>query len=208
MRTYPDSRIAEVVWETRRLQKLIDDGEAEQAKALAPEVKAKAAKLGLQSGYLSWCLAVAHDLQGELDMAFTHINDAMAQDPLHLSYHRSFDIICNHIREALCSPSRALDDASTPRLYELLQSAGEADVPCHLAMAKHLAATGRPADAMRILDALTLLAPISRDVWVEKGLIARAMGDVDEAVRCESEAAAISNAKIPYGIPAVCGAKA
>jgi hypothetical protein len=61
MRTFPDLRIREVLWETHRIQKLLDEGEHEQARALALEVRARAAKLGLQSSYLTWCLAVAHD---------------------------------------------------------------------------------------------------------------------------------------------------
>jgi hypothetical protein len=61
---------------------------------------------------------------------------------------------------------------------------------------------------MKLLDAVTLLAPISRDAWMERSLIARALGDVEQAVRCESEAAAIGNVKIPYGIPASGGARA
>jgi hypothetical protein len=72
-------------------------------------------------------------------------------------------------------------------------------------MARHLAATNRPRDALRILDAVTLLSPVSRDAWLQKASVARALGDAELVLRCEAEAAAIEGADIPFGVPAAPG---
>jgi hypothetical protein len=163
---------------------------------------ARARKLGVDSSYLAWGLAVANDFLGELEMGFAAITEAVTHDPMNVAVHRSFDLIANRLRAALADPSRALDEASTPRLYALLQGAGEADVPSHLAMARHLAHTGKQADAMRILDAVTLLSPVSKDAWEAKAALARATGGAELAARCEAEAAAVAAARVPFGVPA------
>jgi hypothetical protein len=103
---------------------------------------------------------------------------------------------------ALADPERDAADESTPRLYELLLGAGEADVPSHLAMARWLIAAGRRDEARRILEAVTLLAPASRDAWLAKGALALASGDEEEAVRCDAQASALSSTAVPFAIPA------
>ncbi len=108
-------------------------------------------------------------------MAFEAVSEAIKADPMNPACQGSFDLIANRIRAALADPGRALDDPSTPRLYELLQGAGEADVPSHLAMARHLAHAGKNDEAMAILEAVTLLSPISRDAWAQRAALARAV---------------------------------
>ncbi|MGB8929887.1 MAG: hypothetical protein WCC48_01420 [Anaeromyxobacteraceae bacterium] len=63
------------------------------------------------------------------------------------------------IRAALAAEDRAIDDPSTPRLYELLVRSGETDAAAHVALAKFWLAKGEPAKAARIADAVTLLSP-------------------------------------------------
>lgn len=75
-------------------------------------------------------------------------------------------------------------------------------MPSHLAMARHLAHTGKAVDAMRILDAVTLLAPVSKDAWDAKATLARTMGEAGLAARCEAEAGAVAVAPVPFGVPA------
>lgn len=201
MRTFPDLKMREVLREGQRAQKLLEEGDYPEARDLFLQLRARARKLGLRSGYLLWGLGVAYDNLGELELAFSTMSDAVNLDPFSPSAQRSFDIIAGRVRAALADASRAADDPSTPRLYQLLLGAGEADVPSHLAMARHLAACGDQPGAMRMLDAVTLLAPVSRDAWVQKGLLARAMGDLPLAVRCETEAATIAAADAPFGLP-------
>jgi tetratricopeptide (TPR) repeat protein len=196
----------DLVWDAQRAQQLLDQNSHQEAKELFTSVRARSRKLGIDSSYLAWGLAVAHDFLGELEMAFEAIKEAITHDPMNVAVHRSFDVIADRLRAALADAARAPDDPSTPRLYALLQGAGEADVPSHLAMARHLAHAGMHADAMRILDAVTLLAPVSKDAWEGKATLARAMGDAELAAKCDAEAMAVAAADVPFGIPAPRGA--
>jgi tetratricopeptide (TPR) repeat protein len=203
MRTFPDIRMRSIVSGAQRAQELLDRGEHQQARDAFTDVRARAAKLELDSAYLDWGVAVACDYLGELDVAFTTIAESIAKDPLNPAAQHSFDVIAGHIRDWLANPSRAADDPSTPRLYHLLLEAGEADVASHLAMARHLAHAGQHGAAMRIVDAVTLLAPASRDAWVQKAALAHAIGDDANARECEAQAGALATTRVPFGIPPV-----
>ena len=201
MRTFPDIRMRSIVAGAQRAQEHLDRGEHQEARDAFVEVRARACKLGLDSAYLAWGVAVASDYLKELDVAFTTIWESIAKDPLNPAAQHSFDIIAGHIREALADASRAPDDPSTPRLYHLLLEAGEADVACHLAMARHLAHAGDREAAARIVEAVTLLAPASRDAWLQKAALAQAAGDEALARECEAQAAALATSQVPFGIP-------
>jgi len=206
MRTFPDLRFRALANDAQRAHELMDRAEYRESRDLFTQVRARAAKLGLDSAYLTWGIAVTSDYLGELDVAFTTISESLAKDPLNPAAQNSFDVIASHIRAALADPQRAPDDASTARLYQLLLEAGEADVASHLAMARHLAHAGKPAEAMRILEAVTLLAPSSRDAWLQKAGLAHSLGQDDLAAECETQAGALATAQVPFGIPAPAGA--
>ncbi len=206
MRTFPDLRIRGVMADAQRAQEHLDRGEYRESRDLFTQVSARAAKLGLESAYLTWGIAVSSDYLGDLDVAFTTISESIARDPLNPAAQNSFNVIANHIRAALADPQRAPDDPSTPRLYQILLEAGEADVASHLAMARHLAHADKTTEAMRVLDAVTLLAPVSRDAWVQKAGLARSLGQDEVVAECEAQAAALATAKVPFGIPAPAGA--
>jgi tetratricopeptide (TPR) repeat protein len=206
MRTFPDLRIRDAVWETQRAGRLLDERDWAGAREAFAALRARVAKLGLQSSYVAWGLAVALDNLGETEMAFEAVSEAVQKDPMNPACHHSFDVIAGRLRATLADPDRALDDPSTPRLYALLQHAGEADVPSHLAMARHLAHAGQHEAALRLLDAVTLLSPASRDAWLQKAALARGLGGDALAASCEAEAAAIAASDVPFGIPAPRGA--
>ena len=84
--------------------------------------------MGLESGFVLWNLAIVADNLGELEMAFDYIRRALATDPLAQPFQNSFDVVVKRIRAALADEARAVDDPSTPRLYDILAGAGEADV--------------------------------------------------------------------------------
>lgn len=202
MRTFPDLRLREALRESRRAGQLLEAREWAAAREAFAALRPRLARLGLRSGYVDWGLAVALANLGETEMAFQTANEAIRQDPLNPAAQESFEHIAEQLRAALADPRRAPHDPSTPRLYELLQGAGEADVPSHLAMARHLAQAGDRQGAMRLLDAVTLLAPLSRDAWLQKASLARALGDEGLAASCEAQAAAVAASDPPYGIPA------
>ena len=206
MRTFPDLRIRDAVWDTQRAGRLLDDREWAEAREAFTSLRARVAKLGLDSAYLAWGLAVALDNLGETEMAFETVSEAVQKDPMNPACHHSFDVIAGRLRAGLADPGRAPDDPSTPRLYALLQHAGEADVPSHLAMARHLAHVGQHVAAMRLLDAVTLLSPVSRDAWLQKASLARALRDEALAASCETQAAAVAASDVPFGVPAPRGA--
>lgn len=202
MRTFPDLRIRDLVWESQRAGRMLDDHAWQEARDAFTALRARVAKLGLGSSYVAWGLAVALDNLGEIEMAFEAVGEAVGEDPMNPACQQSFDVIANRLRASLADPARTPEDPSTPRLYALLQGAGEADVPSHLAMARHLSHAGKPADAMAILDAVTLLSPVSRDAWLQKAALARVLGNEPLAATCDAQAAAISASDVPFGVPA------
>lgn len=203
MRTQPDpARIRDLCAQVEQARQLLDQGKVAEGFQALSRTRAQAQRLGIASSFVEWGLAVAADRMGELEMAYDHIVNAVRHDPLHAGYQRSFGIIMDRLRAALADPARRPDDPSTPKLYGLLVAAGETDVPAHLAMAGHLAATGRQEQAMKLLDAVTLLAQLSLDAWEQKASLARTMGDAALAVSCQAEAAAIARGNAPFGVPA------
>jgi len=81
-----------------------------------------------------------------------------------------------------------VDDPEVPRLYALLLEAGEADLASHLAMVRFEVATGRLVEARTRVEAVTRLFP-AREAWLLLARVARAQGDLDVAVKAETEAA-------------------
>ncbi len=70
--------------------------------------------------------------------------------------------------------------------------AGEADVPSHLAMARYLAHAGKNEQAMAILDAVTVLSPISCDAWAQRAVMARGVGNEPLAADSGAPAASVA----------------
>jgi hypothetical protein len=206
MRTFPDFRMRSLVDEAHSAQQLLDQNQHAEARARFTSVRARAQKLGLDSAYLAWGAAVCADLMGEPEVAFVMIQESVALDPFNPAGQGSFNAIAWRLRNALAEPGRAFDDPSTPRLYQLLLEAGEADVPCHVAMARHLAHAGKLGEAMSLLDAVTKLAPVSRDAWIAKGAVARAAGDEALATECAAQVAGLAATPVPFGIPPPAGA--
>jgi hypothetical protein len=174
-----------------------------EAVAIYRDVLAETRALGLESAQLLWAMAVAFDCSGELEMAFDHVTQAVAKDPLAPPFRRSFELVAGHLRAALADPARADDDPSTPRLYEMLVRADEADVDAHLAMARWHARAGHADAALRLLGAVTALHPASRDAWLLEAKLARETGDTAHADRAEIEAAALRLEPLPFAVPGV-----
>lgn len=199
MRTFPDVRMRKLLSLAEQAGGALSADDYPEAKRLFRELLAQLGTHGLESASAHWGLAIAHDCLEEYDMALNSILTALAMDPLAPATQRSFDVIVHRVREHLGRLPPA--DASVPRLYALLQQSGELDVPSHLVMARHYAATGRPADAERLYDALCRLAPASRDVWEARARFEDARGDATAAASFRAEAHARGLADVPYGIP-------
>jgi tetratricopeptide (TPR) repeat protein len=163
-------------------------------------VLAEAKRLGFESAYLSWVIAVTHDEMGALEMAWEEIEKSVAADPLSLPARRSFEIIADRVRAALRAPDREVGDPSTPRLYGMLVRAGEADMGAHVAMARHELAAGRSAEARGLAGAVVKLYPASREAWKLLADVARAQGDEVTAASAELEAASVGALEPMFGV--------
>ena len=201
-----DAKTTRLLGALHRAWDLIQAGQAAEAVGLCREVLGEAARLGLGSGYALWTMACACDGAGELELAFDYIRRAIAADPLALPLRQSFDVLVGRIRKALADPSRPAADESTPRLYELVARAGQADAASHLVMVRWLSATGSATEARALVDAVTRLFPASRDAWEEKARVLAAAGDEAGAAAARLEAAALGVADPPFGLPGAAAA--
>lgn len=71
MRTFPDLRMRALVEDAHRAQQLLDQSQHAEARDLFAGVRARARKLGIDSAYLAWGIAICTDLAGDAEMAFT-----------------------------------------------------------------------------------------------------------------------------------------
>ncbi len=171
----------------RQVRDLIEAKDYAKASELANRVVANARAAGIESAQATWMAGVAADFAGDLEAAFVAVTEAVRLDQLSPEYQNSWEVIARRIRAALADRERPWDDPTTPRMYELLRDAGQADGRAHLQHARYLVAAGKPQDALRALDALTTLMPAFVAAWELLALVAREVGD--ERRLAEAEAA-------------------
>jgi hypothetical protein len=171
-------------------------GDLQQALRSFSEVRGRLDGLQLTSGWAEWGTAACLDNLGELTMAFDKIQNSLRLDPLSPTSVRSFELIAQRLRDAVTSASPT--DPSVPKLYELLRRAGEANVPTHLAMVRHLCATGDLERAASLAEAVTTLSPVCRDAWRVRADVARRRGDDTSAATFEAEALVRELEDVPF----------
>ena len=198
-----DARLGKLSGEMRRGFEATEAGNPAEALKIYQAVLEKAQGMGLESGFVLWNLAIVADTLGELEMAFDYIRRALAADPLAQPFQNSFDIVVKRIRAVLADEARAVDDPSTPRLYDILADAGEADVAAHVAMARWCAAGGEVVRAGKLAEALITLFPGEPLAWRCKADVARVTGDAATADECLAEAAVRGSAPEPFAVPGV-----
>lgn len=202
MRTFPDVRIRSLMNKVRKATNLVEKGEHAEAQTVLADVRAQAAKAGIESAFVVWNIAVCQQALGDLEAAFETVCEAARLDPLAHPIQSAFDSIAWGLRVSIVDPEPPVNDISIARRYSLLMAAGECDVTSHVAMARHMSALGEHDRAMRILDAVTLLACVSQDAWRAKATVARAMGNESLAAECEAQATAIAESDVPFGMAA------
>lgn len=173
-----------------RLQRLLDERELVAASALIAEVIVTAKRLGIRSAFIAFVNAIYADYSGDAIGAFHFIQEAIAMDAAAPPYRHSEAVIIRRLRSNLTAPDRDPANTDTPRIWALLATIGEADDACHLALARFHVARSNDLEAMRIVDAVTTLAPGNRDAWLLKASIATRLGDEQLATRARAEAAA------------------
>ena len=187
----------------RYAQQLIDEQDYAKAAGVAKLALLEAKKTGLRSAHLHWVAAVAHDLHGELELAFEQVTQALAADPLAPPIHHSLEVIVRRIGERLAGEGRDDADPSTPRLYRLLQRSGTIPLGAHLAMVRHHASTGALDQARRLAEALAHLNPAEAQAWRALAMVARLQGDHAAAKEAEAQADIVPALEVPFGVPGV-----
>jgi tetratricopeptide (TPR) repeat protein len=196
MRTYADQRMTDLLDVAVRASDESQRDDFARSLRSYRELIERLRAMNLSSGWATWGVAVSLDQLGDHAMAFDTIQEALRQDPLSPNCVRSFDVITERIREAVKKAAPA--DPSIAKLYGLLQRAGEADVPSHLAMVRHLCATGDLEQAATLAEAVTVLAPVSRDAWRVRAEVARLRRDDAAAASFEAEAKVRELEALPY----------
>lgn len=196
-------RLEQLTGQVSRAWQLAEEGNAAEGLELVKEVCAELARGGRASSYALWHVALIASRLEELEMAYEYVTKALEVDPVAAPLRKSFTAITGRLREALGDEAREAGDPSTPRLYELLVRAGEADLGCHLAMVRWCSATGDHARARALAGAMTTLHPLDRGAWLGAAEAARAAGDHDAAARATAEAALLDGAPVPFSLPEV-----
>jgi tetratricopeptide (TPR) repeat protein len=191
MRATLDVRLSALLTDMARARELTEHAEYDEARQTYLKLRTQCAKAGIRSAHVAWGLAVACDGLNDFEHAVTYIREAIELDPLAIPYQRSFDVIVERMRKVLGDEARAVDDPTTPVIYELLLRAGEGDAKSHLAMVRWHQHRGEFAPAMTILNALTTLSPSCRQAWLLMAAIARGLGESATAMRADIEAAAL-----------------
>ncbi|MCM2332953.1 MAG: hypothetical protein NDI82_03290 [Anaeromyxobacteraceae bacterium] len=200
MRTFPDLRFRELLsLLTEAKNGLAEDGPGPTLDRVVV-LRERAAALGVRSPHVAWMEATALELLDRHEEAYRAAVEAARLDPLSVTIQEQFARLAWARRHALAEPSRDPLDESTPRLYALLQETGESDVPCHLAMARHLEATGLGAEAARLVEAVLLVAPASKEAWLERSRLARASGDGAIVARCTEALERIRARSVPFDL--------
>ncbi|MGC4114234.1 MAG: tetratricopeptide repeat protein [Myxococcales bacterium] len=172
--------------EVARAQELLDKERYDDAREILERAHAFLTDEGQRSSHVLWLLAVTCDFLDDLPQALHYAEQAVDLDPASPALRRSYEIVVERLRTAVGEARPG--DEETPKLYELLIRADEADAGSHLAMARWHAESGNPAEAWRVLEALTVLAPSHREAWSLKATVARTLGKVQEAREAELEA--------------------
>jgi tetratricopeptide (TPR) repeat protein len=199
MRTFPDHRMPPLLALLGEGRELAQAGDSAGALAKYRSLVQQLQALGLTSAWVQWALAIVHDTLEDFPMALSSIRSALELDPLDPGCRNSFEVITRRIREHLHGLPVA--DASIPRLYRLIQEAGDVDVPTHLVVVRHYAATARPEKAEALLEALCMLAPAAKELWRERARLAQARGDATTGAQFEAEAQLRAGQPVPYSIP-------
>lgn len=185
--------LANLLADTRAARELLSSQRYRAARRLLIAVRARGEALGIRSVSLLCNLGEAAAELGESEAAFDLVSEAAILDPLDPEVQTAFNRVCGGLRAMLAGKVLgAAGDEATARIYAKLSRAGETDVPCHLAMARHIHATGHTTEALKLVDSVCLLSPTSLGAWRLKRELARATGDTALLATCEESLASLA----------------
>lgn len=198
-----DEKVRSLLSDLTRVNDLIDREAYAEAREAALKLRAACLAQGLRSAHVEWNVAITCDYAGDYELAFQAIREAVRLDPVSGPMWNSFRIIVEHMRRAVSDPKEDDDEEKVGRLYDLLVHANEATTPCHLAYARHLLATDRLQESLRILEALTTLNPSNGEAWELLAKVRLKSGDEEGARRAQAEGAVVGDGlAIPFAVSA------
>ena len=190
-----------IMEQLEQADRLFDGDEHAEARDMLLAARGDCERAGIESGFVSWRLSVVFDILEEYELAFRHVQEALRSDPFVPPFRNTFGVIVGRMRNAIIAAEPGEMDF-VPRLYELLARAGEGTDAVHVAMARDLNARGEGEQALRLVDAVTLLSPGCRDAWLARAAICRSIGDDEAAREADVEAAALAEGpKTPFAVP-------
>lgn len=148
---------AALVARVERATLMTSEGRHEAAHKLLREVEQDARQLQIKSAYLLFCIGVALDNVGDPHTSMRYLHEALAIDPLAAPFVRSVRIVTGRLTYTLMDE----DEPPEARLqaYQTLAHYGQADGFCHLAAAQLHAELGHADEAMRLAEAVRVIAP-------------------------------------------------
>lgn len=165
--------------DVREAKQLAENGQLAAARERFVGLRTRAEELGVGAGYLIWFQAELAAQLGDPMTALDLLAEASAVDPLNPSTQGSFNSVCARLRSELADPEK------TAAVYKKLAWAGETDLSCHLAMVRFLMAASKGAEALKLIEAVTLLAPASVEAWRLRLSLAAELGDGAAVEACE-----------------------
>ena len=152
------------------------------ALSLVTEANTVVRSHGLESGHLAHLAAVVYLAQGKPLEALAASAESLRRDPMQPRFHEVRAALLAHLADEF--KAAPLDAPHLTPWYEVLLAEGGADVDVHLSWARHLLAKGNAQAALRLLDALALLAPAAAAVAAVRAEAYEATGKVDAARAC------------------------
>lgn len=186
----------------------MEKNEFEQARDRLVALNASCTSRGLRSPHVLWHLSIACDYLGDSEMAYENIREALELDPVSIPFWKSYRIIIERMQSTLADTTRPPDDPLRLRLYNLLVTANEVTLPCHVAVARYHRTTGRADESVRMLEALTLLHPAYAPAWRELANAAHAAGREELVERAEMHAIMLGAEKEQPFLPVLAKAEA
>ena len=192
MRAPPLSLLAAIA----KLNDLLEQRQLDLARLLMQTLARELTSGGFKSASFTWLEAIFHDQNEDWLVALTKITEAAHLDPCNSGIQRSREVICSRTRSALAGLTD--HDQRVPELYQVLLMAGAVESDDHLKMARFHAHHGHPEEALRLLDAIIALNPVSVDALATKALLLGSQSRCTEAMEAAVEASRWGFESVPF----------
>ncbi len=176
--------------ELAQLRELIQERKDPDAgRVLAQRMQARLRDQGRSSATLEWLIAVSYECAARWLEAAEHIERAHAADPVEPTYLSLRRVVYARMRAELVAmplEEPPPSSAGIVALHTKLTDADEANVDCHLHLARWYARQEQWDDMRQLLEAVVLLHPTCKPAWEALTLFARERQDATLARRAQA----------------------